>query len=266
MPDIAKSVGVGGVNNKADVSIVQKLLNKHIAQTSLLPLSTEGNCGPKTIAAIKAFQTAVLGVQDPNGRADPGGRTITALNDTPLNLLSGAAWWHANQARFANSASVNDLVPDFRDKVGRFIAAMRAGGASVTVTSTLRNKSRAYLMHYCWVISRGDIAPINVPAEQGCAIVWDHGNLAKSKAAAQEMRDLFDLVHEPSLRSRHIEGKAIDMVIRWTGTIKVRQADGKSVSIGEPGSGASPVLHKIGASYGVIKLLSDPPHWSTDGA
>ncbi len=266
MPDILRSVGVDGVNNKADVGIVQKLLNKHIAQIGLLPLSTEGNCGPKTIAAIKAFQTAVLGVPDPNGRADPDGRTITALNATPVTLLSGAAYWHANQARFANSAAVSDLAPDFRDKVIRFIAAMRAGGASVTVTSTLRNKSRAYLMHYCWAISRGDIHPANVPAEVGCAIIWDHGNPVKSKSAAQEMRDLFDLVHEPSLRSRHIEGKAIDMIIRWSGTIKVKDANGKSMNIGEPASGANSALHKIGASFGVIKLLSDPPHWSTDGA
>jgi hypothetical protein len=265
MPDILKSVGVGGVNNKADVIIVQKLLNKHAAALGLLPLSTEGDCGPKTIAAIRAFQTAVLGVPDPNGRADPGGRTITALNAAPVNLLSGAAYWHANQARFANSAAVGDLATDFRDKVTRFIAAMRSGGASVTVTSTLRNKSRAYLMHYCWAISRGDIASANVPAEPGCVIIWDHGNLAKSKAAAKEMVDLFDLVHEPSLRSRHIEGKAIDMIIRWTGTIKVKDANGKSVSIGEPTSGSNPTLHKIGASYSVIKLLSDPPHWSTDG-
>jgi hypothetical protein len=31
------------------------------------------------------------------------------------------------------------------------------------------------------------------------------------------------------------------------------------------GTALNPVLHKIGASYGVIKLLSDPPHWSSDG-
>lgn len=266
MLDISQSVGVGGVNKKADVAIVQKLLNTHVDTLGLLALATEGDCGAKTIAAIKAFQTTILGVSNPNGRADPSGRTITALNTNTLNLLSGAAWWNANQARFANSAAVGDLTVDFRDKVTRFIAAMRAGGATVTVTSTLRNKTRAYLMHYCWAISRGDIAPADVPAEPGCVIIWDHGNLAKSKAAAQEMRNLFDLVHEPSLRSRHIEGKAIDMVIRWTGTIKIRDAGGKDVRIGDPIGNANPILHMLGASYGVIKLLSDAPHWSSDGA
>ncbi len=266
MPDIAQSVGLGGINNRSDVSIMQKLLNRHMAILGLPMLTTEGNIGPKTIAAIKAFQTRVLGVTDPNGRADPGGRTITALNQDPANTLSGAIWWHANQGRFANSASLDDLAPDFRDKAKRFITAMRVGGATVTITSTKRNKIRAYLMHYCWAISSGDIAASDVPPEAGCAIVWDHGDATKSRRAAQEMRALFGLVYEPSLKSRHIEGKAIDMVIGWTGTIKIKDANGKSSMLSSPGNGTNSALHKIGATYGVIKLLSDPPHWSSDGA
>jgi hypothetical protein len=266
MADIGQSVGAGGVNNRADIVIVQKLLNLHIVTLGLPALTTEGNIGPKTIAAIKRFQTVILGVPDPNGRADPGGRTITALNAPPGGQLSGAAWWHANQGLYPNSASLSDLAPDFEDKAKRFIAAMRAGGASVSVTSTRRNKIRAYLMHYSWTISSGKIAPADVPAEPGCMIIWDHHDAERSRKAAQDMRDLFGLVHEPSLKSRHIEGKAVDMVIGWTGTIKVRDAAGKQVTLSTPANGSNPVLHKIGASYGVIKLLSDPPHWSSDGA
>jgi hypothetical protein len=266
MPDIKQSVGIGGVNDRTDVGIVQKLLNRHVAALGLPALTTEGNLGPKTIAAIKRFQSVILGVTDPNGRADPGGRTITALNAAPIGQLSGAAYWHANQARFANSASLDDLAPDFRDKAKRFIVAMRAGGARVTLTSTRRNTIRAYLMHYSWAISNGDIAAANVPAEPGCAIIWDHGDVAQSRRAAQDMRDLFALVYEPSLKSRHIEGRAVDMVIGWTGTIKVKDAGGKSIPLSSPTDGTNPVLHRIGASYGVIKLLSDPPHWSSDGA
>lgn len=266
MPDIAQSVGVGGVNDKADVTIVQKLLNRHVSALGLMALTTEGNLGPKTIATIKAFQTAILGVRDPNGRADPAGRTITALNAPVANNLSGAAWWHANQARYANSAAISDLAPEFREPVARFIAAMRAAGATVTVTSTLRNKTRAYLMHYCWAISRGEISPADVPAEPGCSILWDHISLTKSTTAAREMRELFDLVHEPSLRSRHIEGKAIDMAVVWRDTIKIKDADGRVVSIDVPIGNSNTALHKVGASYGVIKLLTDAPHWSSDGA
>jgi hypothetical protein len=266
MPDIGKSVGVGGVNNRADIVIVQKLLNLHIAALGLPALTTEGNIGPKTIAAIKRFQTVILGVPDPNGRADPGGRTIIALNAPSGSQLSGAAWWHANQGLYPNSASISDLAPDFGDKAKRFIATMRAGGASVSVSSTRRNKIRAYLMHYSWTISSGEIAPADVPAEPGCTIIWDHHDAERSRKAAQDMRDLFGLVHEPSLKSRHIEGNAVDMVIGWTGTINIRDAAGKQVTLSTPANGSNPVLHKIGASYGVIKLLSDPPHWSSDGA
>ena len=31
--------------------------------------------------------------------------------------LSGKAWWHANQAKYPNSAEVDDLDPGFRSKV-----------------------------------------------------------------------------------------------------------------------------------------------------
>ena len=270
MPDIAKSVGVGGKNNKADVRVVQVLLNNFTTGLGLPALITDGDYGSKTATAIRKFQSQVLGFPNPDGRVDPGGRTITKLNGTPAApdpaLLSGADWWHANQARYANSAKVSDLVPDFADKVQRFVDAMRAGGASVSIASTRRNKVRAYLMHYSYRIANGDIAARDVPAEPGCFIVWDHGNDARSRAAAVEMRDLFNIAYQPSLRSRHIEGKAIDMTISWTGNLVMLNGNGQSVNVPPPRRGdINAKLHQIGASYGVIKLVSDKPHWSTDG-
>jgi hypothetical protein len=80
------------------------------------------------------------------------------------------------------------------------------------------------------------------------------------------MCDLFQIAFEPSLTSRHIEGRAIDMTIGWNGTIKVKDRQGKAREVGAPRSGdTNPDLHRIGAGYGVIKLVSDPPHWSDDG-
>jgi hypothetical protein len=32
-----------------------------------------------------------------------------------------------------------------------------------------------------------------------------------------------------------------------------------------PRNGGNASLQQVGQSYGVIKLVSDPPHWSTDG-
>ena len=55
------------------------------------------------------------------------------------------------------------------------------------------------------------------------------------------------------------------MTINWAGTIKVRDASGNEVRLSSPSSGTNTTLHGVGASYGVFKLVSDPPHWSDNG-
>lgn len=269
---IGASVGKGAVNELADVIVVQHLLNDWLGDTGQTLLPTNGNCGPLTVAAIVAFQTRVLGATKPDGRIDPGGRTWNALSNratsapAPAPTLSGATWWHANQAKFPNSAAVDDLAQPFRDQVADFLDALKAAGAKVKVSATRRNRTRAQLMHYSWRIAHGSIAPKDVPAIPGCAIKWDHGDPARSKQGAQEMVDLFGIAFQPSLTSRHIEGRAIDMTIDWTGTLQIRDKAGRTRAVGAPRSGNTNTdLHAIGATWGVRKLASDPPHWSDDG-
>lgn len=81
-----------------------------------------------------------------------------------------------------------------------------------------------------------------------------------SRAAARAMRDAYEIVYPPALKSNHSRGLAIDM--RVTGVIGKSVADkaGKARAIQEATD-----LHVVGASYGVHKLVSDPPHWSHDG-
>jgi hypothetical protein len=79
------------------------------------------------------------------------------------------------------------------------------------------------------------------------------------------MVKLFAIVFKPSLTSRHIAGLAVDMSIQWTGKLALKDAQGKSVSLESPRDGSNTALHAVGASYGVHKLLSDPPHWSDNG-
>jgi hypothetical protein len=139
-------------------------------------------------------------------------------------------------------------------------------GLAIDVASTLRNRKRAYLMHFSWKVAKDLVAPALVPREDGVAIQWDHGDIAKSRAAAQEMVALFGLKVQPSLTSLHISGLAIDMDIDWPGTIQIKTATGRTVAVSPPGDGATnKTLHTVGASYGVLKLLSDPPHWSSAG-
>src|SRR4051794_15566925 len=96
---------------------------------------------------------------------------------------SGKAW----VAKFPGSTKVDDLEPVFRPKVEAFIAAAKAGGASVRITSTLRPKQRAYLMHWSWLIAKKGHAADKVPAMAGVDIDWWHGSQAASAQKAQEM-------------------------------------------------------------------------------
>lgn len=277
MANISASVGKGGVNNKADVTTVQHLLNAHVRAMGLPVLDEDGRIGDNSNDAIVRYQQMVLGNSNPDGRIDAGGGTWQALSagrsvapppapPAAAAQRSGAAWWHANQANYPNSAKLADLASPFREKAMRFIAALQAAGAQVSVTSTLRNPIRAYLMHYSGTVASGADAPAAVPARAGCPIVWDHGNLTQSKAGAREMYALFNIKFPASLTSLHIQGEAVDMTITWSGTLSIVDANGKTHALGAPRSGeTNSGLHAVGATYGVLKLLSDAPHWSSTG-
>lgn len=176
--------------------------------------------------------------------------------------LSGPAW----VAQFPGSRSTADLNPTFGAAVDAFIAAMRAGGASVHVSATLRPPERAYLMHFCWLIANDQIDEHDVPPHPGVEINWVHPTHQESVDAARAMVNGYGLVHVAALRSRHTEQRAVDMTIGWNGSLAVETADGATRIISSlPRTGANPELHAVGLSYGVVKLLSDLPHWSDDG-
>lgn len=181
--------------------------------------------------------------------------------------LSGKDWWRANQARYPNSREIDDLESGFRSRVEDFIGALKHAGATVAVNSTLRNANRAHLMHYSWKVAYGEIDPQDVPKRTGISIDWDHGELDKSRSAAEEMVQLFGMAHIASLTSNHIKGKAIDMNITWKGTLVLSRPAPLLTKIeSQPRTGQSRELHEVGASvFGVHKLKSDPPHWSYNG-
>lgn len=78
---IVRSVGRNGVNQKSDVETVQELLNANLNKIpGILRLDRDGRVGPNTIGAIEAFQRRVAGMGMPDGRVDPGGRTLELLN------------------------------------------------------------------------------------------------------------------------------------------------------------------------------------------
>ena len=182
--------------------------------------------------------------------------------------LSGLEWFRSNQSKYPNSDSVGDLDASFKSKVADFISALEAAGAKVKISATRRNATRAALMHWSFKVANGKTKPKDVPKIKGATIKWDHGDDKTSVAAAKDMagKSGFDIAFQPSLTSRHIQGKAIDMTISWTKSLVIKTKKGEEVTItSSPTSGMNKDLHKVGATFGVMKLASDPPHWSTDG-
>ena len=96
---ISHSVGNGGGNVPPDVTLIQSLLNlahnklQHSSIIFFLPrkLREDGFCGQFTQQAIKNFQQSVLKFSSPDGRVDPGGRTIHALYLTAYGSTSNIA-------------------------------------------------------------------------------------------------------------------------------------------------------------------------------
>jgi predicted chitinase len=176
--------------------------------------------------------------------------------------LSGPQW----TSRFPTSRDIADLEPDFARDVTGFIDALKAAGAHVDISATYRPKERAYLMHWCWLVAKRQANPAQVPPMKGVAILWDHGSLPKSCAAAQKMVDAYGMAFVAALNSRHTERRAVDMTISWSGPLPIKQKDGSTVKITtQPRNGSNRQLVAVGAGYGVIKLITDPPHWSDDG-
>lgn len=191
-----------------------------------------------------------------------------------MQPLSGPNWC----ARFPGSRALDDLETSFKERVVGFLKALRDAGANVVISATLRPPQRAFLMHWSWRIAKQGADPRAIPRYDGIDIKWDHPDQAgsysreMSVAAAQSMVNGFGINRlrvAPALKSRHIEGKAIDMSIEWEGTLAIAEQSGKKVTISSsPRTGMNTALHAVGRSYGVTKFFGgekDRPHWSTDG-
>lgn len=183
-------------------------------------------------------------------------------------LLSGPLWVQ----QFPTSSSVDDLAEPFRTKVRAFLAALSDSGATVRIADTLRPPQRVYLMYWSFAISKNSQNPAKVPLMDGVDIQWMHtdsgGNPdpTASVSAAAQMVEGYEIVFKPALTSRHTQGLAIDMAISWQGNLAIRNAAGEPVAISSsPRNGSNSDLWNVGATYGVIKLATDPPHWSSDG-
>lgn len=180
----------------------------------------------------------------------------------PPRKLSGVDWCD----RFPGDRTTRTLRMPWRRNVQAFILAVERGGAQVSIAATWRPLERAYLMRCCWDVYHHRVLPSALPRLAGVDIEWVHRTEEASWEACRAMFERYRLRARPSMTSRHIQGHAIDMQIVWGGTITVQDANGRQVELStRQGTDMNPALHEVGASYGVIKRLTDPPHWSTDG-
>lgn len=198
------------------------------------------------------------------GPAGSAANITGTATSTPRAALeaSGSSW----VARYPTSTSLGDLTPAFSKAVTSFIAAIKAAGGSVTISATYRPPERAYLMHYAWAIAKDGASPTGIAAKAGVDIDWAHldakGQSDRKAAvrAASAMVNGYGMAHSAVLVSRHTEKRAIDMTISGVVGKSVNDASGKAVAIKSLKD-----LNPVGKSYGVIKLVSDAPHWSDDG-
>ena len=214
--------------------------------------------------ALKVFSHAAVSLASAPGRQTRSrGFAAAAAAPAPTESnLSGPEWVQ----RFPTSQDINDLKPAFAEDVAAFLDALKAAGAKVDISATYHPQEREYLMHWAWLVSKGSIDPSKVPAMPGLAIRWDHGTIAKSRAAARQMVNGYGMVFVAALNSKHTEGLAIDMTIGWEKSLSVNRKNGSKTTITtQPRNGGNAELIAVGAGYGVIKLPTDPPHWSDDG-
>lgn len=154
---INQSVGHNGVNQHRDVEVVQAQINAQMPPT-LTKLVVDGKSGPVTIAAIRSFQKLVVGLQQPDGRIDPNGKTLIKLNDpaSEAKWARGAAagnlQWGGDSARWTQEKKLQSLNPVFRVKVSGVVDALKNRGfqpkifygwRSVAVQQELVRKGRS---------------------------------------------------------------------------------------------------------------------------
>ncbi|MFZ5479061.1 MAG: M15 family metallopeptidase [Myxococcota bacterium] len=126
-PHLRASVGLGACNEPGDVRLVQGLLNEKGADPAI---HVDGIVGPRTLSAIRVFQSAFMSV--PDLRVDPGGRTFTRLVAAPTLAPPAppviGEEWDGPSEKWPEEQKIRSLTPDMRKPVREVLADLRAQG------------------------------------------------------------------------------------------------------------------------------------------
>jgi hypothetical protein len=222
MGQIKKSVGKGGQNEEDDVQAVQELLNKFANLGGYSKLKEDGKCGPKTLAAIAAFQQKVVKMNRPDQRVDPGGATIKKLTENPSSVAKAAKEDEQKEKDDKENAAegevsgatggVNAEVLDFLELVSKY------GGKPIVILDGKRDAGdQADRMFRYWTktVDRGNVyvrgksltEAQRAELDQNWETAHDPGSSAadKKKAEAEFMK------LAAKTASLHVVGKAVDL-------------------------------------------------------
>jgi LysM repeat protein len=192
---------------------------------------------------------------------------ITVVSTPPLEV-SGPQWC----ARFKGDNTIDALLPPFREKVKKFLQALKDGGVTVSVNAVYRPVERSYLMYWAFMICKGaDVT--SIPSWPGVNIDWTHRgpdgrpDIAKAKAAAKKMCQGYSIdpqspsqkVGKPG-KSNHNFRKAIDITPSKFDGKYVKDAFDNRIKIVD-----FTTLVKIGETFGVHYFKGEKMHWSYNG-
>lgn len=153
---IKSTVGNGGRNFPTDVRIVQSRLNR-VSLVPLVPLKEDGVSGPRTVASIVEFQRRYLKMDNPDGRVDPGGRTIRKLTEVPQGTVPTHPGHPPTKAVGAKPETIQisgkPLPPDGQRVLAEILASV--GLQKVTVTSTGRDAGEQAIAMYNNCVKNG---------------------------------------------------------------------------------------------------------------
>ncbi len=136
------SVGLGGVNQSADVRSVQGLLNDVRPERGgpVPPLDVDGLAGPLTCSAIRNFQQA-LRLPYKDARVDPAGPTLQALNSERRNKSASPDKKIRETQRIAMAIS---SMPDTKYAVQKAIRVVEAAYDYALIGPGLTQSSEAF--------------------------------------------------------------------------------------------------------------------------
>lgn len=167
--NIKKSVGLGGVNNSADV----KAVKARLIELGFNWLTADDIMGPTTVKAIKLFQAIKNGrnqvnIQGNDGRVDPGGDTHKWLNadNAPRWMQmppgSPAEGFHNHELTQTNDA--HDFGTDW------LANTVRGAGASYKDDYLSANPNAALLTVNDASLPQGGDTPMHATHESGLSI------------------------------------------------------------------------------------------------